>query len=489
MPPRARRLHRIAEVPMAPALLFDGGMRTTTLAALSVIALLAVGCGTQLVADSTDPQTKEPAPISSPVEQPIDEVAPSPDSLQSATGAVEDVPPSNSGESASSGASQTTANPPRPVAPAVDGCDEPDFAGVDWQARSEGHFVIHYLPGTAAERDFESIVTCREAAYARIRTRLALTAEPVIDVYLSPNRLAALAHDVGTGLAYPGSDRYEALYTGSSLGFEAQRCGHELVHLLAYYLDPESSLLPLLDEGLAELLDGSDRDQHVAYAMMLTAGYESRVHLVDFQGGDVWGNNYGRAGSFTQLIADFYGETVLLAVLRAARVNTSSGCVATAGGCLYSGADLANYLDSILVEAAGVSLAELQRVWQLQVDAALALPPALDDASRADIAWLVALTDDAISTDDPALYRATMEGFYCDWGSDSLRVDIARRAVTAYPQVWSEIVAVYPLGIQNFPAAYALALRHDSFGTVRSVRYYFEQLPSGWRVTWSDDWQ
>jgi hypothetical protein len=74
------------------------------------------------------------------------------------------------------------ANPPNPVA--TDDCNDSTHAGQTWSSTSSAHLVAWTLPGTDAEGDVAGILAAREAAYTDITTRLGITSNPTINVYL-----------------------------------------------------------------------------------------------------------------------------------------------------------------------------------------------------------------------------------------------------------------------------------------------------------------
>lgn len=375
---------------------------------------------------------------------------------------------------------------------ATDGCDDSDYAGQDWLATTSEHFVAYTLPGTAAEADVEEVLELREQAYAAIVAALGIEYEPRIELYLSPNRLAAAAHGVGSGAAYPGADRIEVVYTGASDSYEAVRYGHELTHVLAHYLDPgPKRRLPILDEGLAEYMDQSGRNLHVAYAAQLGPHLETRTQVVSLDQRDVWGSGYGRAGSLVQHLIERHGLPLFVDVWRAASMVWQDGCFRhPASGCVEAAADVTEVLDAVLREEVGESWKQTQDAWRPVVEAALARGPRrVSSAAAVEIGNLLALMDAAINDGDALLYRSTMEGFYCDWRGEAGRRDIAQRSVAAFESAQTTPLIIYDTGVRNFPTAAAMVTRKEGRGFVSAFRISFEKLPVGWRVAWAPDWE
>lgn len=376
--------------------------------------------------------------------------------------------------------------------PIADMCDDPTYADVDWAIIRSSHFIIHFFPGTAADRDQQQILTRLELAYGRVRTALGVQALPLISVYLSPSRQAAAAHGRANGRAFMGQDRYEVIYTGAEDSYELQRYGHELTHIFEYYLDTSTRRHPLLSEGVAELNDLSGRDLHEAYAQQLLAGTESRVRVATFENRDVNAGNYGRAGSLAQLLLERYGQVKFNEIFRAATVswNTSSNCWSRPTiGCISTPDALVAMLDEVLVSTVGERWTTVQAAWEARVQEALATADnRVSAADEAEIKNLVQVMDLAMTTGDATTYRRTMDGFYCEAGTDAARAMIANRAVTAYAAVSSRVETIATLGIKNFRSALVTVRRTDDRGRASFVALYVEHFPAGWRVTYGPDW-
>jgi hypothetical protein len=375
--------------------------------------------------------------------------------------------------------------------PEVDSCEEPTYSGAVWTRYQTEHFSFYTLAGTAAERDIQAIASVRETAYAALRERLGIQAEPHITVYLSPSRLAAEEHGRAFGVAWPGWDEYHVIYTGDEDAYESTHYGHELAHVLSYYADPSGrAQVPFLAEGLAELLDHSERDYHTAYAERLNAGLETRVYLTGFEDDDARGQNRGRAGSFVAYVEATFGMPGVLELIRATSVDWRSGCYRhRVVGCISDATALGRLLEHGVDEALGASWEAVRAGWEQVVRAALdETTSEIEGPERAEIQHLLAVADWAINTSDAAAFRSTMEGFYCEWGGEALRGEIAARAVSAQHGVRTELVALYAVGTQNYPSAVAVATRTDHRGVSSAHMVELERISGTWRIAWSPDW-
>lgn len=381
--------------------------------------------------------------------------------------------------------------PADPVPLVADMCDEAPYTGATWQTLSTTHFTLSYLPGTVADEQKLEIGARLEDAYATIRAGLGVTAEPHIAVTLSPSRTAAAAHGKAFGRAWPNLARYEVIYTGAADSYESTRYGQLLTLVLDFQIDSMNRYrAPVLATGVAEYLDHSGRNMHDAYAQQLLAGIESRVRVAEMDTKDVNGRNPGRSGSLVQFLVDHYGLETFHDIYRATAVTWNGSCnVHGTYGCLGTPAQLTAMLDGVLTGLTGDSWADVQAMWLAEVDAALERAPVgMDAASTAEIENLVATMDRAISADDAAQYRTTLEGFYCEWGGDAGRDEIAARAVNAYGTMSSQILGLYATGTKNFSTAQAFVMRTDEHGVPTFATLQFEHLPVGWRVTYSPDW-
>jgi hypothetical protein len=373
----------------------------------------------------------------------------------------------------------------------TDMCDEPTYDTAPWTDHVSSHFWLTFPAGSAPDQDRAAITSRLEAAYTDIRTQLGISEEPTLYVNLSPSRNAANANGMGMGQGWPAYQRYDVVYTGAPESYERTHYGQLLTASLDYYMDSAHRYrASVLATGVAELLDQSGRNLHDAYAKLLVAGTESRVRIAELDETDVWGNNIGRSGSLVQFLVDRYGMATFVDMYRQTSVAWSAGCYRNPEyGCVETAAQVTSMLDGVLQQTVGESWSELRPLWQAQVEDALArIAGGMDTDTIAEIKNVLAVMDKAITIDSAFLYRTTLEGFYCDWGGDAKRDEIAARAVAAYGTMRTQLLAVYDTGIKNFPTADAYVMRFADSGIPMFAKINLEHLPDGWRVTYSPDW-
>lgn len=181
-------------------------------------------------------------------------------------------------------------------------CDAvPDFAQLSFVEVARPPFRVFVLPGTEAARDLDALVAARRSALEHLTRTLQVDEPGPIELVFTPNRKAASAHDVFPGALRPGPvPRVEVLYLAAPHTYEVDHFGHELFHAVARRLDPGSDArhVALLDEGLAEVFDGSSRDLHQAYAQALRARGTSVDDAVEVSPEELVNADYGKAGSF-----------------------------------------------------------------------------------------------------------------------------------------------------------------------------------------------
>jgi hypothetical protein len=183
------------------------------------------------------------------------------------------------------------------------------------------HLIVHYVKGTAAQRDLARIIADREKAYQQITGLLKVAPEKKIAVFLYPTRESSQSGH-GTGHALNDGAGVSVNYFDFSPSFERSHYGHELTHAIAFHLAGRHQDLPILSEGLAEFLDQSGRDMHdVAAACVRIRGQRTALRVdpgTDLDYSDWPGQcGYEKAGSFVRFLVEAYGWERFLALYKA----------------------------------------------------------------------------------------------------------------------------------------------------------------------------
>src|SRR5690606_9957131 len=151
-----------------------------------------------------------------------------------------------------------------------------------WVTTPSSHFQINTLEGSVANNFSAAIVEHYEGAYAAVRQAIALEEEPMISVFLSPDRTTAHAQGKAWGRSF-FDDRIEAIWTGSDKDFHRLHPGMLIAVTLLRHTIPAGRFgLPVLATGLAEYLDQSERGLHLAYTYLLISGSGSRALVAEF---------------------------------------------------------------------------------------------------------------------------------------------------------------------------------------------------------------
>lgn len=369
---------------------------------------------------------------------------------------------------------------------ATDWCDEAFFNDVAWLEKTEGNLTFRYAPGSAAETDLAEIASTRREMYAQIAQFLRVEEPGPVKIVLSPSRVAATKNGHGLGWSVLSKSTAEVVYTGAPGSFEKRSPGHELAHIIAAKTDGALYHLPFLDEGLAELLDGSGRDLHAAYISEIRASYSS-TSVTRLTSDDLNGRSYGRAGSFVKFLVDRYGVDKFLALWKASSVSWSGSTFTTKLGVkVKTAADLEAAMSQALLSTHGVSFESARREWEKTLAPYFVTPAEVDGDDASDIKDVLHHADNAINNKDRWALRATMEGFYCDWYSDQSKLDMATAAVEQRGTVKTDIVSILPNNTRNFPEVVVHAIRtevRDGVETKTAEQIWMEKFPLGWRVT------
>lgn len=368
----------------------------------------------------------------------------------------------------------------------TDWCDEDALSEVDFAPHISGSFRVFYLPGTAAERDLADIVSVREEALTRISTALEITETRSIEIDIAPNRLAAVEHNIGAGLALPDWATLQILYLDDPESYERKHYGHELMHVMAYHLDePNQRHWRILEEGLAEFFDQSGRDLHQVYFQECQGYGLPLASALAFNRSDTLGHDYGKAGSFvSQLFSLDDDPDTFKALYRDCRQSWQGDTPITPEGVELTGPVMEEILDTLLQQHYGVSFADFRAAW---LDTLQAYGP--EDIRRPSeedqnqIKSLMATRDDAIRSQNSELLRATMEGFACDITTDQQRSEAVAADLHVVDERLSTVTEVYDFGLRNYAVA-LVVYTVDNDPRASSGMAEVEHYPLGWRVNW-----
>jgi hypothetical protein len=355
-------------------------------------------------------------------------------------------------------------------------CADDAMAAAQLTAVERDGVRLEYLPGTAAERDAAAILDHEIAARARIASALGVHDERTLVVRLAPSRAAAASHHIQGGKAFPEQARIEALYLDGEDTYEHVHYGHELTHVLAWRMDPSRAQhLRIIEEGLAEVFDQSGRDLDRELANQEVAAGHAPTQAIAFRDEDAaFAVDYAKAGSFMQTLLAIDPDPAKLAQFyKRSRWDRD-----------LDAKSLSQLIDSNLAAVYGIRLAALQARWAQDLERAAARGPVLvppEDAEQ--LAALVAFRDRAIANHDPALLRATVEGFYCDVVSDRERERRVRAMLATAPPGRSTLVQAFATAIKNYPTA-ILVIDRTQAGQTHRVHAFAERFPIGWRLVW-----
>lgn len=188
---------------------------------------------------------------------------------------------------------------------------EIDFEKSKTEIYISDHYVFHYIPGSAAERDILLIAQTQEESFHKICNTLNIEYTEKIHYYLtnSPLEIGKVIWDKEApcnGCALCGRSKIYAVYTNDI------RCigSHEDTHLISFLLNyPESDFVV---EGLAMYMDGL----WWGVANEIWAAYYHAKHaglsVKDMLDNTVFANygctiTYPISGAFTKFLIDVFG--------------------------------------------------------------------------------------------------------------------------------------------------------------------------------------
>ena len=371
----------------------------------------------------------------------------------------------------------------------TDWCDEDPMGNVDFISYYSGPFNLYYLPGTAAGRDRVEILNKRNSALEIITTALDVEESRIIDIYMTPSRRAAVAHNVESGVSFRAEGRIEVLYLDAPDSYEKNQYGHEVTHVVAFHLDPNHYFhLKLIDEGIAEFFDQSGRNFHQGFVQECRAYERDLTDVLQLNEEDIYAYSYPKAASFIQNLFDIDPDPdKFRAFYNGCYMHWSGDRPLAPGGEILDAEKLEEIIDSQLRKHYSITLYQFNEMWLDELMPFLEnepLRPSQEDNN--EIKYLFAVRDKALSEGNADLYRSTMEGFYCDRVSDKERMEQAER-MTSFPSpVQCKVIEVFDMGIKNYPVA-VVHYERKIKGENKILRAWVEHYPVGWRFDWVED--
>lgn len=195
-----------------------------------------------------------------------------------------------------------------------------------WASVEQGGVRLHYLTGTAAERDLETIAAEVTAAYAEVSAHFGFGAEgDLLDIYLLDRVIGQGGYASWNWVAITYTDRQ---YSPVNLGMVLR---HELTHRLDAALGCHAAP-SVVREGLAVYVSGGHYWPRSlvedAAALRASAHYIPLSHLADDFYTHQHEVSYREAGAFISYIVDHFGweglETFCRATLEGEWENASA---------------------------------------------------------------------------------------------------------------------------------------------------------------------
>jgi len=181
------------------------------------------------------------------------------------------------------------------------------LALLSWKQFDSPHFTFIYNPKGYPARQIHKIQREYERAYKNIVDYLSVDFKGKIRCFLFSSRNEAkkvLGATVELGFARPGRRQIYVLYGEK----ERQTPGHEMTHVISFFIGKEINEIPLLREGLSVYLDQSGADHHGNAALFLeTDEFVPLKELFEnFRGVDEE-VAYAEAGSFVGFLLEKFG--------------------------------------------------------------------------------------------------------------------------------------------------------------------------------------
>lgn len=174
-----------------------------------------------------------------------------------------------------------------------------------WTRLARPHFIFWAPPGGWASRHLAENAVDLEKAWSAITGFLQTRPPGPVTVFMFDHRAQAKQLlGIELGMARPGKRQVYLLYGER----ERQTTGHEIAHVISFYMGRRVTSVTLLREGLAVCLDQSGRNPHQAAADLLAAGEFIGLQrlLTDFRSCPER-PAYAEAGSLVRFLVDAHG--------------------------------------------------------------------------------------------------------------------------------------------------------------------------------------
>jgi len=192
-----------------------------------------------------------------------------------------------------------------------------------WAVTDTAGFTMHYLTGSAAERDLEAILATADDAYLEVTARLGESDDPV-EIYLLDRVVGQGGYASSEWVAVSYPDRRYAPVSLSTV------LRHELTHRLDDAIDCDGAPA-LLREGLAVYLAGGHYRQEPlrekAAAVLLTTTYVPLATLAEDFYIHQHEASYLEAGAVVSYLVESYGWSSLERMCRTASDATGDDMV------------------------------------------------------------------------------------------------------------------------------------------------------------------
>lgn len=176
------------------------------------------------------------------------------------------------------------------------------------------HFIFKYISGSDSATDIESIADKREKAWDFICDFFYINPPDKHTFYIFSNDIQAYCPSWGktfASRALPEEHMAGILYLKEADSYENVNYGHELTHLLEFYLLPNITRFPpYFREGMADLLSMSNVNQHIRYINFIKSGLSENPFI--FTDEKLNKPEYMESASFLQYLIEISDRSVML---------------------------------------------------------------------------------------------------------------------------------------------------------------------------------